>query len=623
MYVSTATRARGRRRALAVLVVVGAIGAALLVTTGALALSERGSLPARTAVAGVDVGGMSDAEARAALVIAAREQRTRPVELRLDDPDGDLAVTVTGALLGAQPRVGEALEKADDTGLPARLARRLGFGEKRTVPLRYDFEPEQLGRLEGELDTRIATEPADAAVTVTAAGTTVQPSVPGRSLDLAGLVNRLRPLPPSVTVPVAVVSPAVTTEAAQRAAAKIDALLAAPRAVAIGSTSVTLRPSLLRRALVIEPQQGELQVNLDARVLGRRLRPVFRDRLRAPRDAAFQVSGEHVRIIPSAPGRELDLESIGRSLLANPASTVHRTRFRSVAPALTTKEARALRITERVSEFTTYYPCCAPRVTNIQRAAAILDGTVLRPGGSFSLNDALGKRTVDNGFVYAPQILAGQLEDAVGGGISQVSTTLYNAAFFAGLRLDAHQPHQFYISRYPMGREATISWGGPEMIFTNDWKAGLLIKVSAWSTGVSVRFYSSKLGRRVETVTEDPYSYVQPKTRVVKNPELEPGERHVMQEAGPAGFTVEYTRKVFRGDELIRDERFRTRYDAENAYVEVGPKKPKPKPKPTPKPGDATETPTAPTAPEAGDTTGPTPAPATDGTKTKTTASGG
>ena len=120
----------------------------------------------------------------------------------------------------------------------------------------------------------------------------------------------------------------------------------------------------------------------------------------------------------------------------------------------------------------------------------ILDGMVVQPGGTFSLNEALGRRTEERGFVFAPQILAGRLEDAVGGGVSQISTTLYNAAFFAGLELIAHQPHEFYISRYPMGREATVSWGGPEMIFTNDWKAGLLIKVSAWST--ASRFASTR-----------------------------------------------------------------------------------------------------------------------------------
>jgi vancomycin resistance protein YoaR len=323
---------------------------------------------------------------------------------------------------------------------------------------------------------------------------------------------------------------------------------------------------------------------------------VFRDWLRAPRNAEFRVAGARVGILPSAPGRELDVNAISRSLLERPRSTVHRARFRSVAPTLTTQKARALGIEERISEFTTYYPCCAPRVTNIQRAAQILDGTVVAPGGTFSLNEALGKRTEERGFLLAPQIRAGRLEDAVGGGVSQVATTLYNAAFFAGLRLDAHQPHQFYISRYPMGREATVSWGGPELIFTNDWKAGLLVKVSAWSTGISVRFYSSTLGRRVETVTEDPHSYVEPVTRLVKNPALEPGQRRVVQAEGPAGFTVEYTRKVYRGDELIKDERYRTRYDAENAFVEIGPKK---KPKPKPKPGAKPQTPASPAGSDA------------------------
>ncbi len=598
---------------LAALAIVAVVVAALVVAAGALALSDRGSLPARTVVGGVDVGGMSRADARRALAEAARRQRLEAITLQAADLGGDGSVTVTGALLGAEPRIGEAIAAADDAGLPARLTRRLGLGGRRTVPLVYDFDRALLDRLRDELDATLATEPSDATVTLTASGATVQPSVAGRSVDLAALVRRLDDLPTRVEVPVAVVTPAVTTEAARRSAAQVDALLVSPRTVAIGATRVKLTPAFLRRALVITPQSGALVVSLDSDLLRQRLRPAFRNRLRSPRDATFRVSGTHVTIAPSAPGRELDAEAVGRSLLANPGSTVHRARFRSVAPALTTEEARALGIRQQVSEFTTYYPCCAARVTNIQRAAQILDGTVVRPGGTFSLNEALGKRTVENGFVLAPQILAGRLEDAVGGGVSQVATTIYNAAFFAGLRLDAHQAHQFYISRYPMGREATVSWGGPELIFTNDWKAGLLIKVSAWSTGINIRFYSSKLGRRVETVTEDPYAYVQPTTRTIKNPALKPGERKVLQEAGPAGFTVEYTRKVYRGDRLIKDEHYRTRYDAENAYIEIGPKK-KPKPKPKAKP-DAT-------APDTGDATT-TPAKAGTDTTPAPTASGG
>ena len=122
-------------------------------------------------------------------------------------------------------------------------------------------------------------------------------------------------------------------------------------------------------------------------------------------------------------------------------------------------------------------------MTNIKRAATLLDGTIILPGKVFSLNGALGKRTEAKGFVSAPQIFNGRFEDAVGGGISQVATTLFNAAFFSGIKLVAHQAHQFYISRYPMGREATVSWGGPELIFRNDWPAAILMKLDASDSG--------------------------------------------------------------------------------------------------------------------------------------------
>ncbi len=583
MYVSTVTRARGRRRFLAALAVVGAVVGLLVIATGALALSERGKLPARTFAGGVSVGGRTESQARALLERAARLQRLRSVQVTADG--GQVKLTVTGALLGAQPRLDEALAAADGTALPPRIARRVGFGADRTVPLGYDFDRTLLERLGSELDARLAVDPRDAMLTIEARAASVQPSVAGRAVDDAALERRLRTLPESVVVPLTVVQPDVTTDEAQAGAMVVDGLLGVPRTVAIGTSAVTLAPTFLQRALVIETDETGLAVRLDRELLRRRLQPAFRDRLRQPRDAGFRIVGTRAVVVPAAPGKALDVDAIARSLLANVGSTVHRARFRPVAPALTTEEARALGIRQKVSEFTTFYPCCAPRVTNIQRAAQILDGTVVEAGGTFSLNEALGKRTPERGFVLAPQILAGRLENAVGGGVSQIATTMFNAAFFAGLRLDAHQAHEFYISRYPMGREATVSWGGPELVFTNDWNAGLLIKVRAWSTGLRISFYSSRLGRRVETVTEDPYGYVQPTTRLVKNPALKPGQRKVVQEAGPAGFTVEFTRKVYRGDELIKDERYRTRYRAENAFVEIGPKKPKPKPQPQPKPG--------------------------------------
>ena len=207
---------------------------------------------------------------------------------------------------------------------------------------------------------------------------------------------------------------------------------------------------------------------------------------------------------------------------------------------------------------------------NIRRAAQLLDRTVIPAGRSFSMNAALGKRTTARGFVPAPMISGGRLVNSVGGGISQVATALYNAAFFAGLRLVEHRPHSFYISRYPMGREATISWGGPELIFGNDRDAPVVVRLSATGTAVTVRMYSRSAGWRVQSWTGRPYGYVQPTTRVVANPGLWRGVRRLVQPRGGPGFTIEYGRRVLRGSAPVRTESFRVRYDAVDGIVEVG-----------------------------------------------------
>jgi vancomycin resistance protein YoaR len=226
---------------------------------------------------------------------------------------------------------------------------------------------------------------------------------------------------------------------------------------------------------------------------------------------------------------------------------------------------------EVVGQFTTRYPCCQPRVINIKRAVELLDGQRIASGGIFSLNAALGKRTMARGFVPAPMISGGVLIDSVGGGISQVATTLFNAAFFAGLELIEHSPHSFYISRYPMGREATISWGGPELIFRNDWSAPIRIDARATNSSVRFRLLSLPLGRRVVTRTQPAHSYVAPRTIFVQNPNLAPGKQRVRQSAGSPGFDVTYTRGVYAWSTLRSRERFHVRYQPQNAVIEISP----------------------------------------------------
>jgi vancomycin resistance protein YoaR len=580
-----------------------AVAGAVLLVLGAafavIALLERDALPRGATIGGVDVGGMSEDEARAAVADAAAARMRRPI--RLVAPGGELAGT-SGREVRARALVDDAVEALAGEGVFARVLARVGLRSGPSVDLAYRLAPVPVAKLADRLDRRFGTPWRDARVVVDAATARVVDAEAGSGVDRHALRRALRTLPTRVELEIVPIRPVVSRAEAEAALARVEHLLEGPRRVRFRDAEATLTPSRLRGLVRTEREDGSLGVTLEPKGLAASLRIRLGRFESSPRDATFSVGAAGVSVVPSRPGRALDVARIGRSLVSNLESTTHLARFRATAPALTTEEAEKLDIRELVSEFTTYYSCCQPRVTNIQRAAALLDGTVILPGGSFSLNRALGKRTVEKGFVAAPQIFDGRLEDAVGGGISQVATTLYNAAFFAGVRLVAHQAHQFYISRYPMGREATVSWGGPELIFRNNWPAAILMKVSASDSAITVRFYSRKLGRRVETETGKPYAYTSPRTIRTLNSSLPAGATSTVQSAGESGFTVQYTRKVFRGGELLANERYTVRYDPQNAIVEVGPSKPAPKAKPNPKPKAKTK-PVPPAAPEAPTTT--------------------
>ena len=167
----------------------------------------------------------------------------------------------------------------------------------------------------------------------------------------------------------------------------------------------------------------------------------------------------------------------------------------AVSPAL------AGRVNALIGTFTTYYGCCQPRVRNIQLIARTIDGTVIAPGESFSLNGIVGRRTLAKGYVEAPYILNGKLELDVGGGISQFATTMYNAAFFGGLQLDRHQAHSFYISRYPVGREATVNFPDINLAWTNNTGVPVVIDTATTGTSLTVSLYGDNGGRTVSAST--------------------------------------------------------------------------------------------------------------------------
>lgn len=565
-------RRRTARRRRIILLAVAALIALLGAGTALAFVGNNDDLaPGAVSVEGVDVSGMDAAEVRKVVRTRARERMRDPIVITRDDGSG-FEATVSARELGAQPRVGEATRAAlDARGPVGRVLDRIGMAPGRDVSIGFTLDEKALDKLVANVNDDFDDPPRASTVKVTGGDITVVPGRAGVGIDEAELRRRIAELPDRIELAVgrqeAPVSDAVAEAARQRALA----IVSAPVRITLQGRGVAIQPAVLRSALRFAVEPPDIAVSLDPTVLYADIGPAFEAREIPARDAAFQVRGDTVRLIPSAAGRRLDMDTIARSIAALPETRSVRARFEVSQPEVLTAELSGLGIKELVSEFSTGYSCCEPRVTNIQTAAKTLDGTIVPAGNRFSLNDALGARTEDRGYVAAPQIAGGKLEDAVGGGVSQVSTTLYNAAFFAGLDLESHTPHSFYISRYPMGREATLSMGGPELVFRNDWDAAILMSVTAGDNDVTVRFFSSKLGRRVETTTGEPRDYVEPEEKEELDTSLEPGTREVEQSSGGAGFTIDYTRTVYENDEVRSERTFTWTYSPKNAYIKVGP----------------------------------------------------
>lgn len=219
-------------------------------------------------------------------------------------------------------------------------------------------------------------------------------------------------------------------------------------------------------------------------------------------DLTWRPKPDAATATKARPGRRiLQEKAVGNTIRAI-RDGEHRVRFPTerVEPNVPTSAVKDA--TSLLGTFTTSFSCCEPRVTNIQQIAKTVDGTVIGPGEQFSLNGIAGERTRANGYKPAPTIGEGnELIDTIGGGVSQFSTTMYNAAYFAGLQIDAHTPHSFYISRYPAGRESTLNYGSIDLLWTNDTESPVVVRSSASDTAVTVSLYGGNGGRRVRAET--------------------------------------------------------------------------------------------------------------------------
>jgi vancomycin resistance protein YoaR len=540
-------------------------------------------------ISGVDVGGLTAAQAGRLLERRARGLRRVPVRFTAGSRSWRLTPEHLGVRVDWSAAARAALDQGSGLG-PFRGLRRIDvrlFGTDVAPPVEV-YRPAlayELKRMAASLDVRRR----EAAVELHGLRPVVVPGRSGSLLDrgaaaavvvraLAGLSRR------PVALPVRKVTPTVRPADLAPAAAQARTALAAPVRLALGPTRWRLSRRTVSTLLAL-PRDGSTTLAVGGPGAATFFRKLGARVDRRPEDADWDVSRARVRVIPDRPGRKIDVERSSRRLLAAALSPplgerrLARLAVTTSPAQRTTAEAEALGIVGRVAAYTTYYGGDPNRIHNVQLVSHLIDHHLIAPGATFSFNGTTGERSASKGFREAPVIINGELQTGLGGGVCQVSTTVFNAAFEAGLPITQRTNHALYISHYPLGRDATVNYPDVDLKFVNDTGGWLLLRAFVGSSSLTVGLYGTPVHRRVESSASPLVTTGRPPVERIRDPALETGTT-VLEDPGEPSRATSVHRLVYKADgTLLYDDTWRSSYRSEPRIVRVG-TKPKPEPKP-------------------------------------------
>jgi len=544
-----------RAAVLLAVLLVAAIGAAV-----ARGLQFRGAAKPGVHVLGIDVGG----DSRAQIEHELRGWSKQEVTIRTS---------------GHSYRVPRGWLVSMDVRATATRALAAGSEIALVVPSRSDVTP-VVGRAThagNVLDAlaRAGRAPVSANVTLHGTTVTVTPAQDGQKLDNALLLRRLSRDTTVVDAPFTRLRPALSNAAAQTAASEARALLAQPVLIDYhGARRGALSTAQIAHALNVEPNGHSFKVQLDGEALAKVVRPRLGKWIERAHNARFVVAGANVSVKPSRPGRDVDPAQLARAITAAAsAGHVAQVELGARQPDLTTAKANALGIRQKLTSFTTEMGVSSSnRIHNVHLMADFIDGTVIQPGAVFSFNGVVGPRTSERGFLEGQMIIGSLVLPSIGGGVCQTATTLFNDAFELGLPILERTNHNLYLSHYPLGRDATVSWGGPDFKFKNDLKHGLLIKTSYTDSTLTFTFYGTNEHRRVVATTSPQTKWTGPSMNYAIDPNAPRGSVKVVAGTGEKGFDVSVTRKVYdaSGKELRHDV-FKSHYIPDSPTTVYGP----------------------------------------------------
>ncbi|MEU4574445.1 VanW family protein [Nonomuraea sp. ATR24] len=520
-----------------------------------------------TRVGGVDIGGMTVTQAADKLRSELAVKLNKPVVVDLGGRKDTIQPDEAGLELDVVATIGQA-----PSGFPSPIEVWRALTTTTDIEPKVTVDPSQLTRTVEALAETVDRRPHEGRVTYKGLRPVATQPRSGALLDRGEAVRVISEafLNGTGTAIVSLVpaEPATSARAVQKATAQARRAVSAPITLTLGGKQAQLTPATIAANLTFVPDgDGGLRPDFDAKGALATVESSLVDATQVPRDATYEIVNGKPVLVPSREGRGVNAKALARDvvkLVRSGGNRVVPVALADAPPEVTTEQVADLGIKETVSSFTTTFDCCLPRVTNIRRMAEQVDGVLVKPGETFSLNELVGERTAEGGYVPADQIVGGRTLTIMGGGASQFATALYNAAYYGGFEDVEHTPMDYFSARYPAGRDAALLYPDLDLKWRNDSDHGVLIKTSSTATSVSVVLWSTRRYDEIKAVESD-------------RREFTPFRRETSDAAGcrpttgQQGFTVDVTRVFIRdGEEIKRDKKVTTKYRPQAQVVCTG-----------------------------------------------------
>jgi vancomycin resistance protein YoaR len=551
--------------------------------------SSSGKIPRNISVAGVAIGGSTPNEAAARIEAYEQELRATPATVVVEGTSFEFTPAEVELRANVDSVVATALKQRSHGFFGGFIPWVTSFADHIDLTLDWSIDTDALERHFASWEQKAIDHLAYEG-SVSVVGTDVEYEYPavGEAIDrdaatalVAAAVTERQRHP--VALPLAEARPVLTRSDIDAAVAEVERMLGHGAVLldAARGTRFVLERDQLAKALrvdITEDSDPMIEVSLDQDVVDGYLAPVADELAIPPVNVGFDIDTETdtVSVVPSQNGRVVDPVAATEALLQSATDGISRPipYKEGAAPLYPTEAAEAWGPLGLVSEFTTNTPG-VERVHNIHLMADTLDGHVVWPGERFSINETVGQRTEEGGYLRDGAIIKGDVtccDDPanVGGGVSQYGTTFYNAVFFGCYEDILHQPHSLYISRYPEGREATLGYPLPDVIFRNDTDAPVIIRNTYTDRTITVKFYGNNGGRVCTSEKSERFNFSDPKIVYEANPAVEPGSE-VVTSKGSQGFSVTVTRVITMPDGRVIREPYTHRYHGALRKIDKNP----------------------------------------------------